>query len=36
MFRIGFQARYQGGYIMSGSELYDFSLLSGNITLSFL
>lgn len=36
VFRIGFQLRYQGGYIMSGPELYDFSLFSGNITLSFL
>ena len=35
-FRIGFQARYQGGYIMSGENLYDFSLFSGNVTLSFL
>lgn len=35
-FRIGFQLRYQGGYIMSGDELYDFNLFSGNITFSFL
>lgn len=35
-FRIGFELRYQGGYIMSGEELYDFNLFSGNVTLSFL
>lgn len=35
-FRIGFEARYQGGYITSGPELYDFSLFSGNVMLSFL
>ncbi len=35
-FRIGFQLRYQGGHIMTGPELYDFNLFSGNVTFSFL